>query len=171
MNHAAERLAAIRDAISGLADADLAGAGRKLLEVMGYRSPETLDAPTALAQFFAALGMDAARFNTHRWRGVYFLFQLTGDELPALSRGGDPATGESFQRGAIDSFVFLTIDLGDGGWSRRQLVAIVRALNRGFAMPAIVLYRHSGQATLTVIDRRAPTGATPRVTWSAAGSA
>ena len=34
-------------------------------------------------------------------------------------------------------------------------MAIVRALNRGFAMPAIVLFRHDGQATLTVIDRRA----------------
>ena len=155
MSHTAERLAAIRDAISGLAGADLAGAGRKLLDVMGYRSPKTLDAPAAPDQFLAALGMDTARFETHRWRAVHFLFQLTGDELPALSRGGDPATGESFQRGAIDSFVFLAIDLDDGGWSRRQLVAIVRALNRGFAMPAIVLFRHGGRATLTVIDRRA----------------
>jgi len=155
MSHTAERLAAIRDAISGLVGADLAGAGRTLLDVMGYRSPKTLDAPAAPGQFLDALGMGAARFETVRWRAVHFLFQLTGDELPALSRGGDPATGESFQRGAIDSFVFLAIDLDDGGWSRRQLVAIVRALNRGFAMPAIVLFRHGGQATLTVIDRRA----------------
>lgn len=155
MNHAAERLAAIRDAISGLADADLSSAGRKLLDVMGYRSPKTLDAPTAPAQFFAALGLDASRFETRRWRAVYFLFQLTGDELPALARGADPATSESFQRGAIDSFVFLAIDLDDDNWSRRQLVAIVRALNRGFAMPAIVLFRHGGRVTLTVIDRRA----------------
>ncbi|WP_166141587.1 TaqI-like C-terminal specificity domain-containing protein [Methylosinus sp. RM1] len=155
MSYTAERLAAIRNAVSGLADADLAGAGRKLLDVMGYRSPKTLDAPSAPGQFLAALGMDAARFETVRWRAVHFLFQLTGDELPALSRGSDPATGESFQRGAIDSFVVLAIDLDDGGWSRRQLVAIVRALNRGFAMPAIVLFRHGRQATLTVIDRRA----------------
>ena len=155
MSHTSERLAAIRDAVSRLVGPDLAGASRALLDIMGYRSPKTLDAPSAPAQFLAALGMDAARFETHRWRAVHFLFQLTGDELPALSRGGDPATGESFQRGAIDSFVFLAIDLDGGGWSRRQLVAIVRTLNRGFAMPAIVLFRHGGQATLTVIDRRA----------------
>ena len=156
MSHAPESLAPIRDAVSGLAGADFAGAGRALLDAMGYRSPKTLDAPAAPTQFLAALGMDAARFETlDRWRAVHFLFQLTGDELPALSRGGDPATGETFQRGAIDSFVFLAIDLDDGGWSRRQIVAIVRALNRGFAMPAIVLFRHGEQATLTVIDRRA----------------
>ncbi|MBZ9983982.1 Eco57I restriction-modification methylase domain-containing protein [Mesorhizobium sp. BR-1-1-8] len=156
MSHSPERLAEIRSAVSGLAGADFAKAGRKLLDAMGYRSPKTLDAPAAPGEFLVALGMDTARFDTlSRWRAVHFLFQLTGDELPALSRGGDPATGGSFQRGAIDSFVFLAIDLDDGGWSRRQLVAIVRALNRGFAMPAIVLFRHGGQATLTVIDRRA----------------
>ena len=155
MSHAPDRLTAIRAAISGLAGADLAAAGQALLETMGYRSPKTLDAPTAPAEFLSALGMDTSRFETNRWRAVHFLFQLTGDELPALSRGGDPATGESFQRAAIDSFVFLAIDLDDGDWSRRQLVAIVRALNRGFAMPVIVLFRQGGQATLTVIDRRA----------------
>lgn len=154
MSHTAERLAAVRDAVSRLTDVDLAGASRKLFDIMGYRSPKTLEAPTAPAQFFTALGMDAARFETHRWHAVHFLFQLTGDELPALSRGGDPVSSENFQRSAIDSFVFLAIDLDDGGWSRRQLVAIVRAINRGFAMPAIVLFRHDKRATLTVIDRR-----------------
>ncbi|MGB3901202.1 MAG: TaqI-like C-terminal specificity domain-containing protein [Mesorhizobium sp.] len=156
MSHAPDRLAEIRGAVSELAGRDLADAGRALLDAMGYRSPKTLDAPSAPAQFLAALDMDASRFETlSRWRAVHFLFQLTGDELPALSRGGDPATGGSFQRGAIDSFVFLAIDLDDGGWSRRQLVAIVRTLNRGFAMPAIVLLRHGKQATVAVIDRRA----------------
>ncbi|WP_199089796.1 TaqI-like C-terminal specificity domain-containing protein [Bosea sp. ASV33] len=156
MSHTSERLAAIRNAVRGLTGADLEGAGRALLEAMGYRSPKTLDAPSRPADFLVALGMETTRFDTlDRWRGVHFLFQLTGDELPALSRGGAPATGGTFQRGAIDSFVFLAIDLDDGGWSRRQLVAIVRALNRGFSMPVILLFRQGGQATLAVIDRRA----------------
>jgi len=156
MSDASERLTAIRSAISQLSGADLAQAGRALLDTMGYRSPKTLDAPVVPDQFLAALGLDTDRFETlGRWRAVHFLFQLTGDELPTLTRGGNPVTGESFQRGAIDSFIFLIIDLDDGGWSRRQLVAIARALNRGFAMPAIVIFRHGDYATLTVIDRRA----------------
>jgi hypothetical protein len=151
-----ERLATIRSAVSALAGADLASAGRALLSAMGYRSPKTLDAPGRPTDFLAALGLDASRFDTlQRWRAVNFLFQLTGDELPALSRGADPSTGETFQRGAIDSFVFLAIDLDDGGWSRRQLVAIVRGLNRGFSMPVILLFRYGLRATLAVIDRRA----------------
>jgi hypothetical protein len=156
MNHPPERLAAIRSAVSELAGPDLASAGRSLLSAMGYRSPKTLDAPSRPADFLAALGLEASRFDTlDRWRAVNFLFQLTGDELPALSRGGAPSTGETFQRGAIDSFVFLAIDLDDGAWSRRQLVAIVRGLNRGFSMPVILLFRYGMRTTLAVIDRRA----------------
>src|SRR5947207_2297622 len=103
MSHAPERLAVIRNLVSGLAGGCLADAGRALLGAMGYRSPKTLDAPGRPADFLAALGVDTARFETlDRWRAVHFLFQLTGDELPALSRGGDPATGEGFQHGAID---------------------------------------------------------------------
>lgn len=155
MSHASERLAAIRDAVSRLADANLARAGRALLDTMGYRSPKTLDVSIRPADFLSALGMNVDRFDTlDRWRAVHFLFQLTGDELPALSRGGDPTTVDAFQRSAVDSFVFVAIDLDDDGWSRRQLVAIVRSLNRGFSMPAILLFRHGGRATLAVIDRR-----------------
>jgi len=156
MSHTPQRRAAIRDAIAGLGDRDVAAAGRVLLDALGYRSPKTLDAPSQPSKFLAALEMDPAKFEgLDRWRSVHFLFQLTGDELPALSRGGDPATGEAFQRGAIDSFVFLAVDLDDESWSRRQLVGIVRAFNRGFAMPAILLFRHGDSGTLAVIDRRA----------------
>lgn len=156
MSHSPQQLAAIRNAATNLAGADLAAAGRMLLAVMGYRSPKTLDAPTRPAAFLEALNLEPAKFETvGRWRAVHFLFQLTGDELPALSRQLVPATGEAFQRGAMDSFIFLAIDLDDGDWSRRQLVTIVRELNRGVSMPAVVLFRHGGKATLAVIDRRA----------------
>ena len=156
MSHTPERLAAVRSAVSSLGGTDLAGAGRAFLGALGYRSPKTLDAPTRPTDFLAALGMDTTRFEAlDRWRAVHFLFQLTGDELPALSRGGNPVTGEAFQRSAIDSFVFLAVDLEAGAWSRRDLVKIVRALNQGPSMPFIVLFRHGGRATLAVIDRRA----------------
>lgn len=156
MSHSQERLIAVRAAIQGLAATDFAATGRALLAAMGYRSPKTLDAPSRPTEFLAALNIEASRFDTlDRWKSVHFLFQLTGDELPALSRGSAPATGEAFQRGAIDSYVFLAIDLEGGVWSRRQLVAIVRGLNQSFSMPAIILFRYGGCATLAVIDRRA----------------
>ena len=155
MSHTSERRVAIRSAIEGLAHSDLASAGRALLDALGYRSPKSLDAPSKPSKFLAALELDPSKFeNLDRWRAVHFLFQLTGDELPALSRGGNPTTGEAFQRGAIDSFVFLALDLDDEPWSRRQLVDITRRINGGLAMPAIMLFRHGGSSTIAVIDRR-----------------
>lgn len=155
MTHMPEHLANVREAIRSLQGNDLAESGRALLSVLGYRSPKTLDAPNSPADFLAALGVDKTRFETlDRWRAIHFLFQLTGDELPALSRGGDPTTAKAFQRSAIDSFVFLALELDEQTWSRRQLVAIVRLLNRDFSMPVILLFRHGAYATLAVIDRR-----------------
>ncbi len=157
MSHATETLAKIQGAVTALAGKNLAATATALIGNIGYTSPKTLAIETDPAQFLAELNIDPAKLQEvmHRIKAIQFLLQLTGDELPALSRNTSPQTGASFQRGAIDSFVFLAVDLDDGAWSRRELVTIVRELNRGFAMPAIILFRHGGKATLAVIDRRA----------------
>lgn len=157
MSHAQEALASVKTAIVAVKGAPLDKAAPQLLGSIGYNSPKTLAIDTGPDRFLSELGIDEAKLKEAlpRINAIHFLFQLTGDELPALSRNTTPQTGASFQRGAIDSFVFLAVDLDDGAWSRRELVTIVREINRGFAMPAIILFRHGGKATLAVIDRRA----------------
>ena len=157
MSHAQETLASVKSAIVALGEIQLDRSATGLMNSIGYTSPKTLEVQTSPSSFLTELQIDPTKLNDilPRIRAVHFLFQLTGDELPALSRNTVPQTGVSFQRGAIDSFVFLAIDLDDGSWSRRELVTIVREINRGFAMPAIVLFRHGGKATFAVIDRRA----------------
>lgn len=157
MSHATQTLVDLRDAITLLGAGRLEAAASHLLGVIGYTSPKTLAIDSNPAAFITELGIDTAKLDETlpRIKALYFLFQLTGDELPALSRNATPQTGASFQRGAIDSFVFLGVDLDDDTWSRRELVTIVREINRGFAMPAIIMFRHGGKATLAVIDRRA----------------
>lgn len=157
MSHATQTLTDLRDAITSLGTGKLEASAQQLLGAIGYASPKTLAIDAKPTAFIAALGIDSAKLDESlpRINAVHFLFQLTGDELPALSRNTAPQTGPAFQRGAIDSFVFLAVDLDDGKWSRRELVTIVREINRGFAMPAIILFRHDGRATLAVIDRRA----------------
>lgn len=157
MSHAQDTLASVKSAIVALGETQLDEAATGLMNSIGYTSPKTLEVQTSPNSFLTELQIDPTKLNDilPRIRAVHFLFQLTGDELPALSRNTVPQTGVSFQRGAIDSFVFLAIDLDDGSWSRRELVTIVREINRGFAMPAIVLFRHGGKATFAVIDRRA----------------
>lgn len=157
MSHAQETLASVKSAIVALGEIQLDRSATGLMNSIGYTSSKTLEVQTNPNSFLTELQIDPAKLNDilPRMRAVHFLFQLTGDELPALSKNKVPQTGVSFQRGAIDSFVFLAIDLDDGSWSRRELVTIVREINRGFAMPAIVLFRHGGKATFAVIDRRA----------------
>jgi adenine-specific DNA-methyltransferase len=157
MSHAAETLTRLKDAITALGTGHLEATASRLLGAIGYASPKTLAIDTNPAAFIAELNIDPAKLTDSlpRIKAVHFLFQLTGDELPALSRNTAPQTGAAFQRGAIDSFVFLAVDLDNGTWSRRELVTIVRELNRGFAMPAIILFRNGDKATLAVIDRRA----------------
>lgn len=146
MSHAQETLVRIRDAATAIGGKNLPSKASALLGAIGYASPKTLAIDTSPTAFLADLGIDTAKFGEllPRIAAVHFMFQLTGDELPALSRNTEPQTGASFQRGAIDSFVFLAVDLDDQPWSRRELVTIVREINRGFAMPAIILFRHGG---------------------------
>lgn len=157
MSHATGTLTGVKDAITALKKGELEATASQLLSTIGYASPKTLAIDSNPAAFIGELGIDSAKLTDSlpRTNAVHFLFQLTGDELPALSRNTPPQTGAAFQRGAIDSFVFLAVDLDDATWSRRELVTIVREINRGFAMPAIILFRYGSKATLAVIDRRA----------------
>lgn len=158
MSHTRERLERVRGALIDLATGPLASGVAALLAELGYASPKTLDTGGDPHALLSAVGLDPAKFDglggVEGWRTLSVVFQLTGDELPALSRGSTPTTADDYRRADIDSFVFLALDLADRAWTRRELVGITRELNRGFAMPAIVAFRHGGRLTLSVIDRR-----------------
>ena len=134
-----------------------------LLEALGYRSAKTTDFGSAPAEFVSHLERFSVRdqpFNqqraqVERWQECAFLFQLTDEEIPDLVGGQARfAIDESLQQERIESFVFLALDLKGEVWSRRDLAAITRELNLFFPMPAIVLFRHGGLASLAVIQRR-----------------
>lgn len=142
------------EALKALRANDFRESGRAFLSTLGYSSHRTLD-PVGDARFLLdAVGIEPNRFDLSRWKSFDLMFQLTGDELPALSRNALTPTGVTYQKRTIDSFVFLALDLQGAEWSRRELVQITRDLNRGFDMPAIVLFRYGHLATLAVIDRR-----------------
>ncbi len=158
MTHNAERLSGIRSALTGLPGAPLVDGVRKLLRDLGYTSPKTLDTGGSPQALLEAVGIEQAKFSGFgglgSWKSLDVVFQLTGDELPALARGSAPTTSDAYRTSDIDSFVFLALDLAERAWTRRELVGITRELNRGFAMPAIVAFRHGRRLTLSVIDRR-----------------
>ena len=151
-----EKLAAL------VADAPLREGAAALLGALGYRSRRTVEAGS-VAEFLdrtdsagtvkplTDTGGVPSPFDP--WRAVEIVFQITGSEIdgrPGLFDGGD-----GFDRGRIESFLFLAVDLKEDAYPRTHLAETVRAVNKRFAMPVVVLFRHGPAVTLAAVHRRA----------------
>lgn len=153
----------LQAALQAFTTAGLAAASVKLLGALGYASEKTADLGTSaedllgnIEQFKPELGaINRAKVKAERWKSCAFLFQLTNDEIPSLAIGQSPLGADTeLARSQIESLVFLAIELKDESWSRSDLAAITRELNRRFPMPCILLFKHGGLFSLAVIDRR-----------------
>ena len=128
---------------------------RALLHALGYRSERTADVGGVDA--FVAL-LEQERPLTERQRGLFrswrvaeLVFQVTGEEI-----GGQSGLFQDFDRGRAKSFLFVAADLEDRPrYSRAELAETARAVNRGFPMPVVVLFRHGETLTLAIVHRRA----------------
>jgi len=154
---------AVLNAIKAFTTTALARASTRLLEALGYTSEKSADlgigAETFLSnieQFKPDLGeINRGKVKAAQWKSCAFLFQLTNDEIPSLAVGQAPLGADTkMARGQIESFVFVAIELKGDHWSRTDLAAITREINRRFPMPAIVIFRHGELLSLAVIDRR-----------------
>ena len=86
------------------------------------------------------------------WSDVEIIFQFTGDEITEQKTFFEKS---GFEKGRIKSFLFLVVDLKTDSYNRTKLADMTRAVNRLFAMPVIVLFRHGSALTLAVVHRRA----------------
>ncbi|MFC3182432.1 Eco57I restriction-modification methylase domain-containing protein [Cypionkella sinensis] len=132
-----------------------------LLGALGYSSQKTVNLDGTPRAFLDLVDRDnrlAARRDaqTNYWKRVDFLFQLTNDEIPALSQGTRDLFGgaQDYRASIIESFVFLAIELDGEDWSRTALAGISREVNRVFPMPAVIIFLHGSFVSLAVIDRR-----------------
>ena len=160
----AQRLQQIASALDSFNQQPLPLATAALLKTLGYSSDKTIDLGSQPADFVARLrrfsqtqsAFDDARAEVAQWHSAHFLFQLTNDEIPSLMLGQRSfSTAASVHAQQLESFVFLAIALNGEDWSRSALARITRELNRGFPMPAIVVFHHGGRLSIAVIDRRA----------------
>ena len=147
--------------IKALATRPMKDAARKLFATLGYDSGKTIDldpSPAAFLRFIDPADTLARKqlAATSRWRRVDFLFQLTNDEIPSLAYGGLTLSNspQDYRKSIIESFVFLAMELEGEEWRRSELAEITREVNRLFPMPVVILFRHGGLASLSVIDRR-----------------
>lgn len=157
-----QKLAALRTTLTDFQKHPLSEAGAGLLSSLGYKSDKTADFGSKPEQFIAAVEeathstFNRDKAHVSRWKQCAFLFQLTNDEIPSLAMGQQAfSTDTKLARSLIESFVFLAIELQGESWTRTDLAAIARELNRRFPMPAIVIFKHGELLSLVVIDRRA----------------
>ena len=155
---------AVRDALSALAVGSLSECAEGLLRVLGYDSDRTIDFES-VEEFLAIVGakdrLSADQLATFdRWQDMDIIFQVTDDEV--TGQGGlfdsNLAGARTVDRGVARSFLFLAADLEPGRFSRSDLTASTRAVNRIFPMPTVVLFRHRGEdgllLTIGVVHRR-----------------
>lgn len=85
------------------------------------------------------------------WNSAHLLFQFTKDEIS----GQMPMDAKSeFDQGNHKSFVFVAVDLKPCPYPRGTYAAMTRAVNKCFAMPAVLLFHNGGKLTLAFMPRR-----------------
>ena len=148
----------IETALGAFSGADLRDAAMGLLTALGYESEKTLDLDNTPDTFLAEFDKRDRKFRKdkalfERWKSVEFLFQITDDEI---KRAGGQGTlfDSGYDHGNYQSYLFFALDLEKNHYTRTQLADITREVNLLFNMPAMLLMRHNGALTFSVIDRR-----------------
>lgn len=151
---------AISQALKQFTAGNLADNARSLFETLGYRVDKqtSLDAPTA--QSFVDSFAQERAFNRETallkdWQFVDLLFQLTKDEITGSNQlriaFGDSSRVDNT---IIESYLFFAIALTGAAYTRTQLAAITREVNKLFSMPVMLVFQYGQTLTLSIINRR-----------------
>lgn len=151
----------IKEAIEAFATGDLSASALHLLKTLGYSAPRlNYFTKGSFAEFEDNFGGNSERFSTknalaEQWKRVDVLFQLTGDNLGAQA---GLFRNEKVDNTIIESYLFFVLELkpkkDNAAYTRTELSQITREVNKCFAMPAMILFKHADTLSFSVIDRR-----------------
>lgn len=149
----------IKEALEALATGDLSASALHLLKTLGYSAPRlSYFSKKSYAEFEENFVQGNERFNkknaqAEHWKSVDVLFQLTGD---TIKEQHSMFANERVNDTIIESYLFFALELKprDKGYTRTELSQITREVNKCFAMPAMILFKHSDTLSFAVIDRR-----------------
>ncbi len=137
-------------------------AATNLFRTLGYQSDRTVNLGS-VENFLSTYDHDGSRLKGFaprlNWKSVELLFQLTDDDVVSAASGEQTLAFDSkgtFGAAIMESYVFLAVELSPLAkkLTRTDLASLTRAINRLFAMPVLILFRHGASATLSVINRR-----------------
>ena len=137
-------------------DTQLQAGARQFLNALGYSSKRTTDTGS-VEDFLGRFAPDDKLTAKQRkmiepLKAVEIVFQFTATEISTQSRLFDYP---GFNEGRIESFLFIAVDMAQDTCTRTHLAQMTRVVNRLFAMPVILLFRHGSSLTIAATHRRA----------------
>lgn len=138
---------------------DIAAASRELLRTLGYescRQHESRGKDEFFDWLYAAQPLDREKALASQIRNAALIFQVTGNEMP-----GDDGTNllqEADGNTHIKSYLFVAVSLQNKGdddvYTRSELAAMTRALNKPLSVPVFLFIYHDGNLSLSIVHRR-----------------
>jgi hypothetical protein len=153
-------LDAIQERINNFSNGLFEENALRLFETLGYRSDRRianlqLTATNIAKSFNSPHQLNEEKALVNDWLSVNLLFQLTDDEIHITSQlhmifDSQRIVDPSIYR----SYLFMGLELKKSHYSRTQLAELTREINRLFAIPVMILFKHGESLTLAVIHRR-----------------
>ena len=148
----------IERAIMAFDGASLSDAGISLFATLGYDTK--LQAPLDSKTYgeFKSLYIDSSpagsRFSGERafaaeWQSIDILFQLTDE---SFSRQG-MLFDSKLNVNNPQSYLCFAIELGRPEYTKTQIAAITREINKIFTIPVVIIFRYGKYITISVINR------------------
>ena len=132
---------------------DLLADARQLLNALEYESERTMDETHPPADFLRQYdpkngeGVNARELKEQAGK-IGIVFQVTDEEIRQTSG----LYASEFQPDDERSFIFVAVDLKGDHYPRWRLARMTRAVNRCFASPAVVLFRHPDAAAAAAVS-------------------
>ncbi len=151
-----DRKIQIQEAITNFNHGSLFQNTIHFLKILGYESQKTcLLSPNSPQNFIETFDkrhkLDFQKALINNWLSVDFIFQLTEDEFKSQN---ELFRTNKFNPEEYQSYLFLVVELKVDHYSRGNLVAITREVNKIFQMPSMIFFKIGERITISIINRR-----------------
>ena len=126
-----------------------------ILEAMGYQSDRRLDLSGSPHEFIQEFPAENQETNSEmefckNAKSINLVFELTDDEIvPSLN------LESSFEKGRLNSFYFVAVELTGASYSRSKYAEFTREINKRMKSPTVVFFKsNSGFITLAFVHQR-----------------
>lgn len=143
----------IKKAISNFNNENLFDNSIELFKALGYQSSRRINLPTKedFKNFILPSKFNEDKILFSEWKNAEFLFELRTDELNTENR---TITTDIVDNTAIEAYWFISIELNNANYTKKQLSDITREINKQRPMPVFILFKYAENLTFSIIDRR-----------------